>query len=395
MYDFTTVTPRRGMGAEKWHSFERAVPDAPGLVPFSIADMEFAAAPEISAALRERVDFGIYGYTAATAEYLRAVKGWMERRHGWRVESEWIFQTYGVIPGINLAIHALTEPGDGVIIQPPVYPPFFRVVENTGRRLCPNPLKKQENGRYEMHYEGLEAMAAQPSVKLMLLCSPHNPVGRVWTKDELQAVADICSKHGVAVFSDEIHSDFIFPGHEHTVFATLKGLAAERAIVGTAASKTFNLAGLTTANIIVADPELRKALRAKEAGHTGEFTNYFGLTATQAAYDRAEGWLDELLPVLSGNYEYCKDYLKHKFPSVVISPQEGSYVLWADFGSFGLNDDELEAFFHAAGLWFSRGDLFGGEGKGFARINLACPKVCLEECMARLDRAAESRGLRR
>lgn len=394
MYDFTTLKPRRGMGAEKWLSLEHSPAGSPNLVPYSIADMEFSTAPEITAALRDAAAFGIYGYTVADGAYLESVCAWMDRRHDWAVEPTWIFQTFGVIPAVNLAVHTLTRPGEGVIIQPPVYPPFRQVVVNTGRTLLENPLRVVE-GRYEMDLEGLAALAARPDAKLLVLCSPHNPVGRVWTREELQSVADLCAANGVTVFSDEIHADFTYPGHVHIPFAALDGPAARGCIVGTSASKSFNLAGLATANIIVSDPELRDRLNSRTAGYTGEFNSYFGLCATRAAYEQGGGWLEELLSVIRGNYEYCQQFLNDKFPSVVVYPLEGTYLLWADFRSLGLKPDELEHILTRRQLYFSQGKAFGTGGAGFERINLACPRRCLEAAMERLDRLAADLNLPR
>lgn len=387
MYDFNTLRPRRDMGAEKWLALEHVQVSDPDLVPYSIADMEFAAAPEITAALRDAAEFGVYGYTVADDPYREAVCAWMDRRHNWAVEPTWMLQTFGVIPAVNLAVQALTAPGDGVILQPPVYPPFRHVVRGTGRALLENPLRAVD-GRYEMDLDGLAALAARPDAKLLIFCSPQNPTGRVWKRAELQAVADICSNCGVTVFSDEIHADFVYPGSVHIPFAALDGPAARGCIVGTSASKSFNLAGLATANIIVPDPELRDRLAAKTVGTTGEFNSYFGTCATRAAYERAEGWLDELLVVIRGNYEYCKQYLSEKFPSVVVYPLEGTYLLWADFRGLGLGADELEAMLKEHQLYFSEGKSFGTGGAGFERINLACPRRCLEAAMARLAQAA-------
>lgn len=394
MYDFTTFKPRRGIGAEKWSTFERQNVDNPDLAPYSIADMEFLVAPEITAALKEAADYGVYGYTMATDAYREAVCAWMDRRHGWVVEPTWMFQTYGVVPAMNLAVHALTEPGDGVIIQPPVYPPFRAVVAATGRRVLENPLRLVD-GRYVMDLEGFEALARRPEAKVFFLCSPHNPVGRVWTRAELQALADICAANGVTVFSDEIHADFIHPGSVHTPFAALDGPAARGCIVGTSASKSFNLAGLVTANIIVPDPDLRGKLTGKIVGYTGEFTNYIGLTATRAAYEQGAPWLEALLAVIRGNYEYCKEFLAEKFPSVVVYPLEGTYLLWADFSSLGLEAAELERFMTEHQLYLDEGYIFGPGGAGFERINLACPRQCLAAAMERLDAAAAEFGLKR
>ena len=298
------------------------------------------------------------------------------------------------IPAMNLALHALTAPGDAVIIQPPVYPPFRAVVTSTGRRVLENPLRVKD-GRYEMDLEGLEALARRSEAKVFFLCSPHNPVGRVWTRRELQAAADICAANGVTVFSDEIHADFVHPGSVHIPFAALDGPAARECIVGTSASKSFNLAGLVTANIIVSDPDLRARLTGKVVGYTGEYTNYFGLAATRAAYEQGEPWLEALLEVIRGNYDYCKNFMAEKFPSVTVYPLEGTYLLWADFNSLGLEPAELERFMVEHQLYLDEGYLFGTGGAGFERINLACPRQCLTAAMERLDAAAAEFGFKR
>lgn len=385
MHDFTTLRPRRNMGAEKWAELERSGITDPGLCPLSVADMEFQTAPEIIDALRAAVEFGVYGYTVANDAYRAAVCSWLERRHQFQTQPEWLVQVFGVVHGINLAVHALTSPGDGVIFQTPAYPPFFHVVNATGRTVLENPLKC-EHGRYEMDFEGLEALVKRPEAKLMLLCSPHNPTGRVWKREELERVAQLCADNGVVVFADEIHFDFVFPPHQHTVFASLPA-AAQNCVMGCSASKSFNLAGLCTANLVIPSDALRARVSAKNIGYTGEYNGYFGVAATRAAYERGEGWLDELLTVIRGNYEYCKDFLADKFPNVIVSPQEGSYVMWCDFRALGKSSAELETLMTGAGLFFSSGDRFGVRGEGFERINLACPRSCLENAMARLAAA--------
>lgn len=396
MYDFETARRRDGIGAEKWNMMTALTGSVPeDLVPFSIADMEFTAAPEIMDALREAVEFGTYGYTVADQRYNAAVCDWFRLRHGWAVESDWLVQTYGVVPAIRFALYAFTRPGDKVIYQPPVYGPFRRSIEDTGRQAEANPLVERD-GRYEMDFDGLEALAAQPDAKLLLLCSPHNPTGRVWTRAELERVADICLRHDVLVFADEIHCDFVYAPHVHIPYATLSQAAAERCVVGTAASKTFNLAGLATSNIIIPDQTLREQFYRAAGVHAGQYINYFGLAATRAAYQHGGPWLEELKTVLMDNYEYCKTFLGEKFPSVKVYPLEGTYLMWADFSALGLEPKALEDFMlHQAGLCLDEGYIFGQGGDGFERINLACPKRFLESAMDRLDRAAVRAGLSR
>lgn len=395
-YDFETARRRDDMGAEKWEMMKAAVGGVPqDLVPLSVADMEFTAAPCIVEALHRAADFGEYGYTVADRRYERAVCAWFRDRHGWAVEPEWLTQTYGVVPAMRYALYACTQPGDGVIYQPPVYGPFRRCIEGAGRTALANPLRC-DNGRYEMDYEGLEALCARPGTSMLMLCSPHNPAGRVWTRAELERAAEICLRHGVRVFADEIHCDFVYAPHVHTPWATLSPEIARSCIVGTSASKTFNLAGLAIANLIIPDEGLRSRFRAAVEEHAGQFINYFGVAATTAAYEGGAPWLDELKEVLWGNYEYCREFLKEKFPSVVVSPLEGTYLLWADFRSLGLEEKALEEFMlRRAGLCLDEGYLFGREGGGFERINLACPRRFLVRAMEKLDRAAGEAGLPR
>ena len=395
MYDFTTWHRRVGIGAEKWEAIERAGITDPAVVPFSVADMEWETAPEIQQALVEKALYGCYGYTVASEEYNQAVTGWMAKRHGWQVDPAWMVQSFGVVPAIGTAIQAFTQPGDGVIIQTPVYHPFRKVTESLGRQVVENPLKV-EAGRYAMDFDDLAEKAARPEVKMLLLCSPHNPVGRVWTRAELERVAEICLEHNVLVFSDEIHFDFIFPGHSHTVYASLSDACRDNCIIGTAASKSFSLAGLCTSNIIIPNPQLRAAFEETMGKTAGFFNNYFGLAATQAAYQYGEGWLEAMLDEVKGNFDYVKAYLGEKFPSVGVTELEGTYLMWVDFRSFGLEGEALRDFFTKEALLFCNdGAMFGEAGAGFLRINLACPRACLEAAMDRLDRAAEKRGLPR
>ena len=391
MYDFTTLRPRRNMGAEKWAELDERGIDREDVIPFSVADMDLPVAPEIAQALHRAVDFGVYGYTVPEQGYLDAVRGWMARRHGWAIQPEWIVPAFGVVHAIGQAVHAFTQPGDGILYQPPAYPPFRKVPGALGRTLLPNPLKHTD-GRWEMDFDHLEALCARPEAKLLLLCSPHNPTGRVWTREELSRVADICRAHQVLVFADEIHFDFVFPPHRHTVFAALE----ENCILATSASKTFNLAGLTTASVIIPNPQLRRQFEEKATGYTGFYNGYFGLAAARAAYEEGEAWLDALLEHIRGNYEYAKEFLAEKFPSVEVSPLEGTYLLWANFSCLGLEARELETFMKEEALLFTdEGYIFGSEGAGWERLVLACPRRHLQAALERLDAAAAKQDLPR
>jgi cysteine-S-conjugate beta-lyase len=392
-YDFDTFIPRRYAWSAKWKALYESKFTDPDIVPFSTADMEFRVAPAVEAAVREKADFGIYGYTIPTDEYRKSVCSWMERRHDWKIKPEWMIQTYGVVPAIITAIHALTEKGDGVIIQPPVYFPFHMVVNTNERKLVYNPLKI-ENGRYVMDYDDLRKKAKDPKTKLLVLCNPHNPVGRVWESEELKELGRICNENGVTVFSDEIHFDFIYKPHKHTVYANLGEEFRENCIVGTAASKSFNLAGLCTSNIIIPSDELRKKFDNQMWADVGMYNNGFGLFATQAAYDCSEEWFDALLEYLDGNRKLCMDFFKENFPSIKVFDLEATYLLWLDCRSFGLNKDALERFMvDEAQFFMDEGYIFGKEGEGYERINIACPRHLLIKGLKRLKSAAAKRGL--
>ena len=382
-YDFDKVTDRRGTNSLKYDfAVERGKPK--GILPLWVADMDFPVAEEITQGLKRAVNHGIYGYSEAKDSYFQAVADWMSRYHGWEVQKEWLVKTPGVVFAIAAAIRAFTKEGDGVLIQNPVYYPFREVIEDNDRRLVDNTLV-EENGGYTMDLEDFERKILENRVKLFILCNPHNPVGRVWTREELSAVAEICLKHGVLVISDEIHHDFVYPGYEHTVFATIDDRLKDVTITCTAPSKTFNLAGLQVSNIFIANEALRKQF-CKEIARTGySQLNTLGLVACECAYRGGGEWLAELKQYLKGNLEYVREYLKEKLPKVHIVEPEGTYLLWLDFRELGLSGRELENLIvNQAGLWLDAGDIFGACGEGFERVNIACPRAILKEALDRL-----------
>lgn len=382
-YDFDKVTDRRGTNSLKYDfAVERGKPK--GILPLWVADMDFPVAEEITQGLKRAVNHGIYGYSEAKDSYFQAVADWMSRYHGWEVQKEWLVKTPGVVFAIAAAIRAFTKEGDGVLIQNPVYYPFREVIEDNDRRLVDNTLV-EENGGYTMDLEDFERKILENRVKLFILCNPHNPVGRVWTREELSAVAEICLKHGVLVISDEIHHDFVYPGYEHTVFATIDDRLKDVTITCTSPSKTFNLAGLQVSNIFIANEALRKQF-CKEIARTGySQLNTLGLVACECAYRGGGEWLAELKQYLKGNLEYVREYLKEKLPKVHIVEPEGTYLLWLDFRELGLSGRELENLIvNQAGLWLDAGDIFGACGEGFERINIACPRAILKEALDRL-----------
>ena len=386
-YDFTSYIDRSADGSFKWNMmFQQDLDVTPDILPMSIADLEFLTAPEIREGLKEFIDATIQGYTGPNRAYLDAVLGWQERRHGYRAKDEWIVTTSGVVPALCLLTRALTEPGDGVIIQPPVYPPFTMAAKSAGCVVVENPLIQREN-TYEMDFADLEKKASDPRNKVLILCSPHNPVGKVWSREDLQKVVDICARNGVFIIDDEIHNDLILPGHVHTVLPTVSEQASRICAYCTAPSKTFNLAGMQLSNLFIEDETVREKLAAVRYGIIPENQTAISYAACRLAYDRAEGWLEELLEVIAGNAKFVKEFLAERIPQARCYPLEGTYLLWVDFRELGLGHEELEALMLKARLFLDDGAIFGESGVGFQRIALALPREALEKAMERLDKA--------
>lgn len=391
-YNFDVVNSRRGMTAGKWEILEVGKWKDADIVPFSVADMDLVTPQPLIDAMVERAKFGMYGYTPATGEYFDAIVSWMNRRHGWKVDPEWITPLCGVVNGIYESVKAMTEPGDKIIIQPPVYFPFKAAVLDTGRTLVENPLKI-EDGRYVMDFEDLEAKAAD--AKMIIVCNPHNPVGRVWTREELTRLGEICLKHGVKVVIDEIHGDLINPDYKLCPFGTLDKALADNAVVCTSASKSFSIPGLNTASIIISNEDMRNAFRGMAYGTDGlHFQNTFGTTATIAAYNKCEDWMDQVCAYIKGNYEAFRAYLAQYLPGIKVYPLEGTYLVWFDCRSLGLDPKELEKFMvDDCGIYMDEGYMFGPAGEGFERMNLACPRHYIIEALARMYTKAIEKGL--
>jgi cystathionine beta-lyase len=353
--------------------------------------MDFPAPQPVLDALRKAVDHGIFGYSDTKEDYYRAVSGWFRDRFGWETKPEWLVKTPGVVFALAMAVRALTKPGDAVLIQPPVYYPFFSVVRDNDRKLVESPLV-YENGRYSIDFTDFEEKITQNGVKLFILCSPHNPVGRVWTREELQKLGDICQRHGVFVVSDEIHCDFAFPEHPHTVFAAAAPALAERSIVCTAPSKTFNLAGLQTSNIWISDETVRAAF-LKEIDRSGySQLNSLGLVACQAAYESGGEWLGQCRAYLRGSLDFLQDFLAQHIPEIRLVEPEGTYFAWLDCSRLGLGRKELnDLVANRARLWLDAGHIFGGGADQFQRVVLACPRATLEQALTRLEQAIHPR----
>jgi putative C-S lyase len=393
MYDFTSVVDRTEKGAAKWEDMKKRRPGLPpGIVPLSVADMEFRAAPEITQGLTEYLQDLVLGYTVPTPGYYEAVCGWMKKRHNWDIDGGWIVTSSGVVSALFDAVRAFTKPGDGIIIFAPVYYPFYRAIEANGRRLVVSNLMTKD-GRYTVDYDDLEARAKEKENTLLIFCSPHNPVGRVWDREELERIGKICIENKVTVVSDEIHFDIVLPGYTHTVFASINEDFAQNTVTCTAPSKTFNLAGLQTSNIIIKNENLRKTFAETQALRSGHpILNIFGYKACEIAYTTCEKWLEEFLGVLDRNREIAEDFFRKKVRGIRVSRLEGTYLQWWDCRALGMDCDELEDFMeNEASLFLDGGYIFGIPGKGFERINLACPPAVLEAALERLAGAIERR----
>lgn len=386
-YDFDSLVSREHTNSVKW-DFIRAGDESvrDKLLPLWVADMDFPCAAPILEAMRERLDKNVFGYSQPyPEEYGAAVAGWFERRSGWRFGHDAIVTAPGIVPAIGMLIRALTREGDGVIIQNPVYYPFAAMITNNGRRVVNNALVN-EDGRYLMDFEDLEAKAADPETTMMLLCNPHNPVGRVWTPEELTSVAGICLRHGVQLISDDIHCDLVRDSSRYTPVSVLND--DDRIITCTAVSKTFNLAGLHISNIIIQNEKLRTLWRRENNDRCGLFgANPLSIAASQAAYNEGGPWLEQVNAYIDANLAFVGEFVAEHFPRARYRVPEGTYFAWIDFRDYGYEAGELEELMlYRANVALSEGYVFGGEGRGFERINTACPRVILEECLQRMAR---------
>jgi len=384
-YDFDTVIPRRETNSYKWDSS----PD-PDVIPLWVADMDFRTAQPILDALERRVRHGIFGYAKVPDYYFRAVTGWFGRRHGWAIEPEWILPTTGVVPALSAVIKALTDPGDRVIVQTPAYNIFFSSIRNNGCELSANPLIERE-GRYTIDFDGLETKAADPKAKVLLLCSPHNPVGRLWTREELLRIGEICLRNGVTVLSDEIHCDLVYPGHKHIPFASLGEDFRPHSVTCTAPSKTFNLAGVQVANIIVPDPDIRQRIdRAMNINEVMEI-NCFAIEALTAAYNDGEEWLEQLKVYLWDNYMYLKGFFDTHLPQLKVAPLEATYLVWVDCSALDMPSTKLVSMLlEQQKVWVNEGVMYHAPAEGYLRINIACPRTLLAEGLERIKKGVEA-----
>ena len=384
--DFDTVIQRRNTKSLKYDfAKKRGMPE--DVLPFWVADMDFKVSSYIIEALDKITSHGIFGYSETSEEYFDVVKEWMKRHYNWEIGEKWLVKTPGIVYALAMSVKAYTKENEAVLIQPPVYYPFYEVVEDNHRRLVTNELKQDSEGKYQMDFEDFEETIVKEKVKLFLLCNPHNPVGRVWTKEELNRIGDICLKHNVVVVSDEIHADFSFK-RKHTVFTEVRKEYEEIGIVCTSPSKTFNIAGLQVSNILIPNKELKKKFKQEVNASGYSQLNLAGLTACEAAYRYGDEWLEGVKKYILENAEYVREYLKEKLPKVKMTELEGTYLVWLDFRGYGISDQEINRrIIHEAKLWLDAGGIFGHTGEGFQRINIACPRSLLNEALERLTDA--------
>lgn len=390
-YDFEKKLSRRNMGATKWEMMYQKNPDvAEGVVPLSVADMEFKTPPEIVEGLCDFLkNDGILGYTIPYQEFNQSVIDFMDRRHGWKVKEEWLVTSPGVVPALVKAVGALTEPDEGVILFTPVYYPFFLAVNRNHRRMVECPLL-YDGSHYELNLQDFEAKAKDPKNTCVIFCNPHNPVGRVWTKEELMEFGRICVENDILVLSDEIHFDLVRPGVKHHVFADLSPEFAQTTITCTAPSKSFNLAGMSASNLMISNPKIRK--RYVDEGNHG--LNILGFKACELAYRHCDQWLDQCVERIYQNADYIETYFQENLPMIKPVHLEGTYLQWVDFRALPLNANELEKFMaEKCDIYTDSGYLFGASGAGFERFNIACPLSVIQETLDRLLNGLKSEGL--
>lgn len=390
-YDFDTPIDRTHTWSIK-HDFKKENRKADDILPLWVADMDFRSPDSVVEALKKAVDHGIFGYSRADESYFDAVAAWYQKRHHLTLQPEWMTCTPGIVFALSIAVRAFTQEGDAVLIQPPVYHPFSRAILRNKRTLVENPLVLKD-GHYEMDLEDLEQKVLDEHVKLMILCNPHNPVGRVWTREELTALADICLRHHVYVISDEIHGDFVWQGHEQTPYASISEEACLHSMMCTAPSKTFNLAGMATSNLFIPDPEMRRKFRSELLDVGQENMNRLGLFACRAAYEGGGEWLDQLIGYLAGNLALVRDFCKNRVPQIQLVEPEGTYLAWLDCRELGMTDDELMAFFSdEAKVWLDPGTHSGEQGSGFMRFNLGSSRSVIAQALDQIEAAWKKRN---
>jgi cystathionine beta-lyase len=387
-YDFDSIIDRRNTNSVKWDYMDRFF-SVKGLLPMWVADMDFMSPPPVIEAVKKVAERGIFGYSGIPQSYCEAVTEWMQKRHSWSIKAEWIVFSPGVVPALNMLVRTFSQPGDQVIIQTPVYYPFFNVIKNNGREILDNPLHLEKE-HYFMDLDDLEAKIS-PRTRMLILCSPHNPISRVWKEEELKQLGNLCAKRGILVVSDEIHGDIIYSGFKHKPFASISPEFADNSITCSGASKTCNLPGLHTSNIIISNPLLRKQFADTVHNCGFHSPNIFGTAATEAAYRYGEPWLTQLIEYLEGNIKFANKYISQMIPGLKIIQPQGTYLLWLDCRDCGISQEKLGSFIREeAKVGLEPGTIFGCKEDGFERMNIACPRSTLEKALDRIAAAVKS-----
>ena len=388
-YDFDRIVDRRGTSCLKY-DFGMKRKGRNDLLPLWVADMDFTLPDEILEDFHKRIDHGIFGYTDPDEEYYAALNKWFSGRHGYQIRPETVTVGCGVVFGLATGVKAFTEPGDAILIQQPVYYPFREVIEDNGRKFINSQLH-YEQGRYSIDFDDFEKKIIENDVKVFILCNPHNPAGRVWSRQELENLGDICLRHNVIIMDDEIHCDFVYEGHTFTGFMTLGEKYQDNLVLYTSPSKTFNVAGFQPANIIIPNEGLRARYRKANAAAGYSQGNIMGMMAVKACYTKGAAWVDELVRYISGNIAYVKAFVKEHFPKAVCVETEGTYLMWIDFSGYGFSDEELEHIMvDEAKLWLDSGKVFGPETAQFERFNVACPRAVVEQAFNQLKNAMDT-----
>lgn len=392
-YNFDEYIDRTRSNSIK-HAFKKEYQVPEDVIPLWVADMDFRSPKEVCSVITEAGRFGIFGYAGVHADYFQAVHDWMLKRHGWDVKEEWMVRIPGVVCAIATAVRALTQEGDGVMIMQPVYHPFKNVLTANNRKVVTHCLKTEENKRFYIDFQEMEQQITEEQVKMLVLCTPHNPGGRIWSGEELKKIADICLRHHVYVVADEIHHDFILPGHTFTEWASVSEEMTQLSIICTAPSKTFNIAGLGLSNIFIPNEDIRREFEKEISRASIEASNVIALDACKAAYTFGEQWLDELLEYLNGNVALVREFLKENLPQVKLMEPDGTYLIWLDFSALGMDSDALEEFLvQKAKVWMNKGTVFGEGGECCFRMNLGSPRAVIRQALEQIKSAVDALSL--
>lgn len=382
-YNFDEIVTRRGSHCCKWDAAKEE-----DIIPMWVADMDFKAAPAIRRALQKRLDHGVFGYALVPDSYYDAVINWFRRRHMWTIEKEWILYTTGVVPAVTCAIKSIAQPGENVLMQTPAYNCFFTCIKNSGCQILENRLVRKDDS-YVIDFDDFEKKCAEEKTTVFLLCNPHNPSGRVWTREELAHLCEICVRHNVKIIADEIHCELVMPGYTYTPFASVNAACQDNAVILNSPSKSFNIAGLQTANIVCKDPTIRRRINRVINIHETCDLNPFGPVALEAAYNESEDWIDELNEYLWGNYQALKEFFRENMPKAEVLKMEGTYLPWVNISKLGMGtaDEIADRLYHEGKVWVNSGSMYDPEGgKDYLRINIACPRSRMMEGLERIKR---------